>query len=82
MDPALAWRNLRKLREEQRQIDRPKSRLTLLEPFAQPPCVTLFAVTTFNSLQPLPDCNMNKLVFVPPLASHPLVGYKHEGAKP
>jgi hypothetical protein len=48
--------------------------------FAQPSCVTLFAVTTFNSSQPLPDCNMNKLVFVPPLASHPLVGYKHEGA--
>ena len=35
---------------------------------------------TFNSSQPLPDCNMNKFVFVPPLASHLLVGYKHEGA--
>jgi integrase len=31
MDPALARRNLRKLREEQRQIDRPKSRITLRE---------------------------------------------------
>ena len=45
--------------------------------FAQPSCVNLFAVTTS---QPLPDCNMNKFVFVPPLASHSLVGYKHEGA--
>jgi len=31
MDPALARRNLRKLRKEQSQIDRSKSRLTLRE---------------------------------------------------
>jgi hypothetical protein len=47
MDPALTRRNLRKLREEQSQIDRSKSRLTLLASFAQPSCVTLFPVTTF-----------------------------------
>jgi len=47
--------------------------------FAQASCVTLFPVTTFNSSQPLPDCNMNKLAFVPPLDSYLLAGYKHEG---
>jgi hypothetical protein len=47
MDPALPRRNLRKLREEQSQIDRSKSRLTLLASFAEPSCVTLFPVTTF-----------------------------------
>ena len=52
----------------------------LLEPFAPPSSVTPFTVTTFNSSQPLPDCNMNKFSFVPPLASRLLVGYKHEGA--
>jgi len=35
MDPALARRNLRKLRKEQSQIDRSKSRLTLRELPAQ-----------------------------------------------
>jgi hypothetical protein len=29
-----------------------------------------FSITTFNSSQPSPDCNMNNLVFVPPLDSY------------
>jgi hypothetical protein len=41
--------------------------------FAQASCVTLFSVTTFNS-QLLPDCNMNNLVFVPPLIAISLCG--------
>ena len=42
--------------------------------------MTLFPGTAFDSSQPLPDCNMHRLAFVPPLASHSLVGYKHGGA--
>ena len=47
--------------------------------FAQASCVTLFTATTFNSSQASPDCNVNELVSAPPLDSHLLAGYKHEG---